>query len=189
MKKFLIGAVLSVAAVFASAQTIDTSRLTKEQVAQLQAQAAEMQSNPGQTAVIVRQEAEAWADLGGKVGMAMVSAAKEVGMAANEFASTELGTVVTAIVVYKIIGTEIMSLFGGFVILLVGVPVSLWVLMKKSTWAYEIDYEYQKYLGGFWNRRVIKHMSMSDEGSAFRWIIGVGGLVITLATGIATAIP
>lgn len=108
-----------------------------------------MQSAPTQTAVLVRQEAEAWADLGGKVGMAMVSAAKEVGMAANEFASTELGTVVTAIVVYKIIGTELMSLFGGLVILLVGIPLSMWVLMKKSTWAYEIDYEYQKYLGGF----------------------------------------
>lgn len=189
MKKFLIGVALSMAAAFASAQTIDTSKLTKEQVAQLQAQAAEMQSAPAQTAVLVRQEAEAWADLGGKVGMAMVSAAKEVGMAANEFASTELGTVVTAIVVYKIIGTELMSLFGGLVILLVGIPLSVWVLMKKSTWAYEIDYEYQKYLGGFWNRRVIKHMRMSDDGSTFRWIIGVGGLILTLIAGITTAIP
>ena len=163
MKKFLIGAVLSMTAMFASAQTIDTSKLTKEQVAQLQAQAAEMQSTPGQTAVIVRQEAEAWADLGGKVGMAMVSAAKEVGMAANEFASTDLGAVVTAIVVYKIVGTEIMSLFGGFVILLVGIPLSLWMLMKKSTWAYDVEYEYQKYLGGF-----SLHLAIFPHGSKLK---------------------
>lgn len=189
MKKFLIGAVLSMTAMFASAQTIDTSKLTKEQVAQLQAQAAEMQSAPGQTAVIVRQEAEAWADLGGKVGMAMVSAAKEVGMAANEFASTDLGAVVTAIVVYKIVGTEIMSLFGGFVILLVGIPLSLWMLMKKSTWAYDVEYEYQKYLGGFWNRRVIKNMCITSDAAVSRWLFGLGGLAITLATGIAIAIP
>ena len=47
---------------------------------------------------------------------ALIGAAREVGMAANEFASTDLGKVVTFVVVYKIIGESLVGVGFGLIV-------------------------------------------------------------------------
>lgn len=69
------------------------------------------------TSAVVREEAAKWGELGANMGRAAVGAAKEVGMAANEFVSTPLGKVTMGIVIYKVIGKDIIKFIMGFSIL------------------------------------------------------------------------
>lgn len=87
----------------AQATTLDVSKLAPEQVRELKATADKLQSERP-TAVVVRQEAEAWAELGTNLAKATVAAAKELGVASSEFAVTDLGKVVTIVAVYKFLG-------------------------------------------------------------------------------------
>jgi hypothetical protein len=187
MKRFLIALFMAATAFSANAKTISTQGLTAEQVAQLQKQAAEMSQNPANTAVLVREEAEAWADLGGKIGQAMVGAAKEVGMAANEFAQTGLGRVVVAIVVYKVIGQEVLGLFFGSLILLVGIPVFLRILFDKTFFADHVEYEAHPRLWGLWISRRVK-VVRSGESDVGRVLVAAIGLIVTMFAGLAIAL-
>lgn len=72
-----------------------------------------MRKDPVNISEKVRDEVQAWTDLGQNIGRATVGAAKEVGMAANEFSQTPLGIVTTSIVVYKL--TEARIIFGSLV--------------------------------------------------------------------------
>ncbi len=93
MKKILMILAVALACVTASAQTIDTSGLSKQQMMELATKAAEMKS-PSNMSAEVRREAAAWGELGANMGKAVVGAAREVGVAANDFAQTPLGVVV-----------------------------------------------------------------------------------------------
>jgi hypothetical protein len=187
MKRFIMALVLAATAFGAAANTIDTSRLTAEQVSQLQKQAADMSKDPANTAVLVRQEAEAWANLGGKIGQAMVGAAKEVGMAANEFAQTGLGKVVVGIVVYKVIGQEILGVILGVSVLLVGVTVFVRILFDKTFFADHVEYEAHPRLWGLWISRRVKVVRSSDTDVG-RVLVALIGLVATMFLGLAVAL-
>ena len=86
--------------------SIDVSKLSPDQRAALLASVAKMVNSPTDAADIsqtVRNETSKWVDLGTNVGAAAVSAAKQVGMAANDFVKTPLGKVTMGIVIYKVI--------------------------------------------------------------------------------------
>lgn len=179
MKKIL--AILSLAlasTAFAQNQpAIDVSKLTPEQIAQINRQVAEMANQPTNISANVRKEAEAWGELGTNMGRAMVGAAKEVGVAANEFSQTPLGKVVVFLAVYKIIGQEILGVVIGSLILVVGYSVALWLLFTRR-WS-NVQYEYSPTLWGIYNRkRVIS--CKTDNEIAIAKIIGAG--ILTLLT-------
>ncbi|KAI9549461.1 hypothetical protein GHT06_001861 [Daphnia sinensis] len=91
MKKVLASlALLFATSAFSTTSTVDVRNLTPEQVAQVQKQVSELSSTPVNVSASVRKEAEAWGELGANMGKAMVGAAKEVGVASNEFAQTGL---------------------------------------------------------------------------------------------------
>lgn len=92
MRKIL-AAVLMVASlsVFAEDHYQDTSGLTEQQKAELAVQVAKLKTEklqPENISEKVRTEAQAWGDLGANMGKALVGGAKEIGVAANEFAET-----------------------------------------------------------------------------------------------------
>lgn len=80
-------------------------------------QAAAKNPKAPNTSEVVREEAAKWGELGTNMGRAAVGAAKEIGMAANEFVSTPLGKVTMGIVIYKVIGKDIIKFIMGFSIL------------------------------------------------------------------------
>ena len=81
-------------------------------------QAAAKNSKAPNTSEVVREEAAKWGELGTNMGRAAVGAAKEIGMAANEFVSTPLGKVTMGIVIYKVIGKDIIKFVMGLGILI-----------------------------------------------------------------------
>lgn len=83
------------------------------------------------TSAVVREEAAKWGELGANMGRAAVGAAKEVGMAANEFVSTPLGKVTMGIVIYKVIGKDIIKFIMGFSILVFFLTTGHYFLRMK----------------------------------------------------------
>lgn len=173
---------LPMLAVAGQSRQLDTSGLTPEQIAELQIQASKMKS-PANISATVRKEATAWADLGANIGTAMVSAAKEIGVAANEFSQTGLGKIVTGIIVYKVLGRDILGVIFGGGILLVGGVFTL-MIFRSTRFATEVQYEYVPVLWGMFNRRrVVKIESNGDQTFGRCLSTGIVG-AMTLLVGL-----
>lgn len=178
---------LSVSA-FAGGSWVDTSELTKEQAAEVALQVEKIKSqktsatSPVETiSATARKEASAWGELGGNVGKALVGAAKEVGVAANDFASTPLGTVVTAIVVYKLIGVAMIKLIVGSGILLFGGSIVTYLMFTRFG---EVKYEVKPYLFGLWNRKVVVERNEDDDALSRRMLSLALTIIVTLLIGL-----
>jgi len=180
MKKLIAIVALAISTtVFADGRAIDTSKLSKAQIAELAAKAEEMgATSPANVSATVRKEAEAWGDMGANMGKAMVGAAKEVGVAANDFAVTPLGRVTVAIVAYKIIGRDVIKIVIGSVILFLGWTLGIWILLTKR-WS-NVKFEYEPVLWGMYKKARIVGMSTSEDVTiAKTWF---GGLTILIST-------
>jgi hypothetical protein len=177
MKKVLVSLALlfATSAFSASSSSVDVSKLTPEQVAQVQKQVSELSSAPVNVSASVRKEAEAWGELGANMGKAMVGAAKEVGVASNEFASTSLGKVVVGIVAYKIIGKDILKVVFGSLVLLVGYSLAIWALLTKR-WS-KVEYKYEPVLWGAFNKKYVIS-SYTDSNTVSTKAIGAGMLLL-----------
>lgn len=186
MKKILMALALALAATVSQAQ-IDTSNLTQAQIQELQAKASEMSgSKAAQVSKEVRTELGAWGqmgtDLGVGLGRAIVSAAKEVGVAANEFAGTPLGKVATVVVVYKLIGQDILSILVGLPLLIVGVYYGIRIMRMPEK--VEYDYIDRTYFWGAFTlrRKYVKEIRYANDLSA-QFITGtimiLGAIVIS----------
>lgn len=164
---------------------IDTSKLSKAQIAELAAKAEEMgATTPVNVSATVRQEAEAWGTLGANMGKAMVGAAREVGVASNEFANTSLGKVVVGIVAYKVVGKDILGVIFGSMILVIGYSLAIW-MMTTRRWS-DVTYEYEPVLWGMYKRqRVVK--SHTDSDVVTSKVLGAGVLILlTTVVGLKT---
>lgn len=149
-------AILSLfAAMSASAAIVDVSDLSANQQAQIVKQIEDLkQGEEKNISKTARQELTAWGELGSNMGRATVAAAKEVGMAAGEFAETPIGKITTAIIVYKIVGKDVLKLFVGVFLLFVLSPLLLFYFLKNHQF-YTNKYEYLPVLFGLWNRRML----------------------------------
>ena len=184
MKKFI--AVISLLASFsvAAAQTVDLSKLTPEQQAQITKQVAELAKEPTNVSATVRKEAEAWGELGSNMGKAMVGAAKEIGVAANEFSQTSLGRIVVFLAAYKIIGHDALGIIFGTLILVFGYGFALWVFTTRR-WS-NVKYEYEPVLWGMYKRQRIVSTSTESDVVTTKVIVGCGLLVLSTLVGLNT---
>ena len=114
-----------------------------------------------------RKEVTAWGQLGANVGTAMMAAAKELGVAASEFSQTGLGKVVTAIIVWKIMGASVLSALVGIGLMTFGV-----ILLCTNILATK-EYEYKPTLWGAFNRRCVKSFEYTEGQMALKFIAGI----------------
>lgn len=183
MKKLIAAVLLATTTLMAASQTIDTSGLTQQQIQEIAAKAAELKAKNPEGAVAdaqdvskaIRTEAGAWGELGVNMGKAMVGAAKEVGVAANEFAATDLGKIVTFMVVYKYIGEEVLSIIFGSGVMIIGTILSIWIA-RSLVW-YSVKYEYRPVLWGLYNKKVPIEIETHDDATVAK-VVGSAFLLI-----------
>lgn len=90
--------------------------LTAEQRAQVAAWTAENKDPANKVVNVsktVRTEAREWGTL---LGEAVVSGAKQLNIAAEDFSNTTIGKVTIAVVVYKVLGRDVVRFTSGFLI-------------------------------------------------------------------------
>jgi len=178
MKKVLI--LLALALVSTSALAADPAPTIAQQIEakKKELEALQAVATPTNVSAAVREEAAAWGNLGANMGHALVGAAKEVGVATNEFAATPLGKVTVGIVAYKIVGRELLHYIGGSIFLLVTWSWATYVLMRGG---YTYTYEYKPFLFGLWSRKVVTAKTPPD-GSELEGYQILGGIVLGIGT-------
>jgi len=88
-----------------------------------------------------------WIDIGSKIGQAMGGAAKEIGVAVNEFVKTPVGQWTMAIIVWKFMGGVIMHLAGGVLVAIIGMGTVIYVARRRREVKYTYDAEKKTTLG------------------------------------------
>ena len=106
------------------AERIDLDGLTEEQGAELRLEAAKMR-NEQDPAKVSERMAE-YAEIGQKYGVALAATAKELGVAADELLDTTVGKVALVLIIWKVMGSELIGL-------LIGIP---WLLIGSAIWLY-----------------------------------------------------
>lgn len=183
--KTLVAVALMVLSSLTYAVTVDLKGLTPEQQDSIVKAANEMRGSRPNVSAVVRGEVEAWGELGGKVGQAMVGAAKELGIAAAEFSKTDLGKVVTVIVIYKLIGRDIIRIITGFAVAILGTLACIWA-MRTPVFYDEVTYKYVPTFFGMFNRRRVERFQDGPTGgaTACRMITLAGFTILTAATSL-----
>jgi hypothetical protein len=102
------------------------------------------------------QNAGEWAKLGTNLGQALVATAKEAGMAVAEFSKTPVGQTATAVIVYKVVGKDLVR--TALALLLFGVGVFYMLPKLYVITAYRsVEYEIVPYFWGAFSIRKIKN--------------------------------
>ena len=194
MKKFLASLALLIsfaAPAFATnpdnINNIDVSKLTSEQKVQLLSQVTDLQKQATSSTNIsatVRNEASAWGELGTNMGKAAVSAAKEIGVAANDFVQTPLGKITMGIVIFKVMGGAIIHLVVGVSILMLFLGVALYLVFKNKYG--QVEYEYVDGPFNAWKRKRVKTCRIDNDLVVSNYfaagLVAVAGLVVGITT-------
>ena len=189
MKKLLL-----ILAVFAAAHanasstpTADLSKLTPAQQAEVlaniekMAKPEEKAKNISETA---RHETEKWAELGGNMGKAAVGAAKEIGMAANEFIATPLGKVTMGVVIYKVIGKDIIKFIVGGAILVFFFSMAVYLVRSKK-YTGSVEYEYKPAFFGLRQKQVVKSGVIDSDWAVGYMVAALACVIMGMVVGLS----
>jgi hypothetical protein len=163
--------------------TVSLEGLSSEQVQKIKGDvdAARKNSSPELSAM------DKAVSVGRMLGAGIVATAREVGVAVNDFAKSDVGRIVTVVLVWKYIGHDILGVVFGSIVLFAGVPLGLCI--ARSAYIKQVNKEYAvaKYLWGAFSLRVtvknevIKRDTLGDAAS----IRATLGYAITLISFIA----
>jgi hypothetical protein len=108
--------------------------LTQEQKAELALQAAKLvtankNANNGVPAPVAVDTVKKWADIGTAIGSSLASSARQLGVAANDFAQTPVGKLTMAVIVWHFIGGQLVHIVFGAMWLVIAIP--LWVYFYR----------------------------------------------------------
>jgi hypothetical protein len=68
------------------------------------------------TKQVTPDEIEKWANIGKNIGQGLGAAAKELGIAVNDFAASPIGKLATLLIVWNFLGSQIIHIIGAFCI-------------------------------------------------------------------------
>lgn len=152
--------------------------------AQDQAQIVQMVAAKAKTAaessttVPSAEKVNQWVDVGKNIGSGLAGAAKEVGVAVNDFATTPVGILTTMLIVWHMIGSTLIHLFGGIAFWIVGFTVLRFLV--KHTYPTTVEYDLEKRT--IFGRHPIKKIGKPDEWSSeFTFMVWLTGMAILCA--------
>ena len=151
------------------ARPVHAERLTIEgldegQRAEILVQAAAMKKGPSAN---IAETAGEWADIGTKYGMAIAATAKELGIAADDLLGTTVGKVALVLIVWKVMGSDLLGVVVGIPWLLTGFTFWLYAFRRASL-VHSVTVEPVE--GRFWRKKTVQyHEGDSDHAWYIRW--------------------
>ena len=149
------------------------AELTQEQQRQIQ-QIMEKSSSK----MIEPEDVEKWANLGSKIGVGLSATAKELGIAATEFAATSTGKVVTAIIIWQFLGSAVMKIITGLSFLFLGIP-GIWFIVHKAR---RVEITYNAAEKNIFGNHPVKEI-IKDEVDSDRMLVGMIVSCVVAFTG------
>jgi hypothetical protein len=188
MKKFIafVALVFSVNAFAAlttdSVSNAGFSRLSETEKAEIIKQIADKATDKASVTAPSEEKVEKWVRIGSQVGQGLAGAAKELGVAVNDFSKTPVGQLTMMLIVWHMVGGVIVHIFGGILIMVIG----LWFLRFMFNRAYpdKVTYskEHKNIFGNFAVERVDRTPVQDDNAAGWLFaagiVIGVGLITI-----------
>lgn len=137
MKKILLSLMLVMSVGVAIANdVVDTTNLTDEQKAKAALYIAQMaKENPAavvasssKTVEVVKQ----WADIGTAIGSGLASSAKQLGIAANDFAQSPVGKFTVFLIAWHFIGATLIHIAFTLLWLLITAPTIIYMYRRNT---------------------------------------------------------
>lgn len=165
--------------------SIDTSKLTAEQKEQLGKMV--LQDSPKTDGELDMLEKAA--RFGQIIGSGIGAAARELGIAVNEFSQTTPGRVAMLILVWKYMGDAILGVMVGIPVLVLGMWVGWKMVHRGRQRNYTREYVYVPVLWGLFNRRklakeVYNRNSESSESDDWMQTIGYFCMIMSVIVGL-----
>jgi hypothetical protein len=138
--------------VFASVE-VDTRGLSDSQKATLVQQVEQMkQQDPYQIvpgAGKVADVADKWVNIGERFGKMFGGAAKEIGMATNDFLKTPVGMMTAGVIIFNYVGSPIIHVVLGLLILFIGLAITLYFQSTATKLVIKYDNTSKTWWGGY----------------------------------------
>jgi len=156
MKKLLVALVFGLFSSLAFASVVQTNGLTDDQIKQIELHIAQLKVEPNSTNEVVKASDTAldvtkkWAEAGKGLTIGIVAAAKEAGVAVNDFSVTPVGKLTMGIIIWKMLGKDILAMVISFSMIVFGLPFTYLVYKRViDSYATFIDYTYEERTGLF----------------------------------------
>ena len=165
--------------------SIDTSKLTAEQKEQLGKMV--LQDSPKTDGELDMLEKAA--RFGQIIGSGIGAAARELGIAVNEFSQTTPGRVAMLILIWKYMGDAILGVMVAIPVLVLGMWVGWKMEHRGRQRNYTREYVYVPVLWGLFNRRklakeVYNRNSESSESDDWMQTIGYFCMIMSVVVGL-----
>lgn len=168
----------------AASQKVDISNLPKEERAEI---LAKTMVSEQKTQTPIPEQAKQWAELGTAIGTGIVATAQQLGVAANDFAKTDLGKITVVILIWKYIGKEIKGVVVGLLILLLGIPFGWYQVIRVRKNRVTQEYVYVPYLWGLVSlkrvSKVVEHRASTTDEEGLQIVIGYITMAVSSLIG------
>ncbi len=163
----LVFALVAFSIPVAHAERLLVDGLTEEQVAKLQLDAAKMKAAPAKGNVTDRM-AE-YAEIGQKYGVALAATAKELGVAADELLDTTVGKVALVLIVWKVMGDDLLGVVVGIPYMVLGFFAWFYMFRRMCV----IKTVTKEPIEGRWLRKkIVTYHDTSNESTwSTRWVM------------------
>ena len=121
-------------------------------------------------------DVEKWVKIGSNIGLGLSSAAKELGIAVNDFAGTTVGKMTMMLIFWYIMGSTIVHFIGGILVWIIGFTAIRYLMKRAYTTQIEYDLENKNIFGNYIIKKVNQDR-MTSEG-VFGWVCINAGVLI-----------
>lgn len=170
---------MSIGAAFGTGITTDQlegfSKLTEQQkadIAKQVADAASVKITDTSVGTVLQdpEKLEKWVKFGASIGQGIGGAAKEIGMATNEFVNTPVGKLAVGLIVWKVMGHEVTHIVGAGIFALVWISIWLYLFRRlcviKST-------TYTAVANSFRRTKTTEHFEAGEAEDCRAWMLGL----------------
>lgn len=157
------------------------SKLTEAEKAEVLHTIAQKAAEKNAAPLTNADNVEKWVKIGSNIGQGLAGAAKEVGVAVNDFSKTPVGQLTTMLIIWHMIGQDIMHIVGGILVWLCGFSI-LWFMIRQA-YPPKVTYSNEK-KNIFGNAAIqsVEKMAIVDSNAA-GWLFAFG---IVLLAGLGT---
>lgn len=191
MKKYIASFMILISSAAVAGNTSDAVRsagfnqLSEAQKAEVIKMVAEKASKneagPGASA---EERVEKWVKIGSNIGQGLAGAARELGVAVNEFSQTPVGRLTMALIVWNMIGSQLIHIFGGILIWVVGI----YIIRSLIARSYPSKITYSKTVKNWRGQYVIESVEPTrmDSDTAGGWALVYGAVLVAGLVAIFT---
>lgn len=146
---------------------VDTTGLSTEQKATIAQQIETMKAQSTPSSVQTAEVVDKWVTTGEHFGKMMGGAAKEVGMAANEFINTPVGKMVAFIIVWNYFGVAAVHFSLALLVLCIGSCALVWNQRRLARVDIERDTSHRTWFGTY----PVKSCTSKLDNETFGYIV------------------